>query len=113
MPESQRNMFEIKLEDGDSESSERLSIRIEVGDSSISIFPKGYGDHDSADGHGCPIFIEYYRGCLRVVVCPDINDETPQIIDLSGANELSRLPEDTLYQSPTPFVIGDDALAFQ
>ena len=113
MPESQRAVFELKLADADSESLGTLPNRIEVGDSSISIFPKGHGDYGSADGHGCPLFIEFYRGCLRVIVFPDINVEVPQIIDLSGAREHRRFPEDTLYQSPTPFVIGDNAIAFQ
>jgi hypothetical protein len=57
----------------------------------ISVYPQGYGDCGSDDGHGCPLFIELYQGQLRVVAFPNINNEEPQIIDLSGAKEDTRL----------------------
>lgn len=58
--------------------------------SAISIIPQGHGDFGSADGHGCPLFIEFYKGRLRVIVFADINVEDPQIIDLSGSREDNR-----------------------
>jgi hypothetical protein len=87
MSKSHKQTLELKLADADSESLGSLPIRIEASDFAISIFPQGHGDFGSADGHGCPLFIEFYRGCLRVIVFPDINTEDPEIIDLSGARE--------------------------
>lgn len=87
MSKSQKQTLEVKLADADSESLGTLPIRIEASDFAISIYPQGHGDFGSADGHGCPLFIEFYKGGLRVIVFPDINVEDPQIIDLSGARE--------------------------
>ena len=87
MTKSQKPTLDVKLADADSESLGTLPIRIEASDFAISIYPQGHGDFGSADGDGCPLFIEYYRGCLRVITFPDINKEVPTIIDLSGARE--------------------------
>ena len=87
MSKSQKQTLELKLADADSESLGTLPVRIEASDFAISLFPQGHGDLGSADGHGCPLFIEFYKGRLRVIVFPDINVEDPQIIDLSGARE--------------------------
>lgn len=95
MSKSQKTTIEVKLADADSESLGSLSIRIEASDFAISIFPQGHGDFGSADGHGCPLFLEYYQGRLRVVAFPDINVEDPTIIDLSNAMEDHRSLEDT------------------
>ena len=95
MTQSQQTTLDLKLTDADPEFSGMLPFRIEASDFAISIYPKGHGDFGSADGHGCPLFLEYYRGCLRVIVFPDINEQDPQIIDLSGAREDHRSSEDT------------------
>lgn len=87
MSKSQKTTLEVKLADADSESLGTLPIRIEASDFAISIYPQGHGDFGSADGHGCPLFIEFYQGRLRVIAFPDINVEDPKIIDLSGARE--------------------------
>ena len=93
MPESQKTTLDMKLADADSESLGSLPIRIEASDFCISIFPQGHGDFGSADGHGCPLFLELYKGRLRVIAFPDINSEDPQIIDLSSAREDTRLKD--------------------
>ena len=95
MTKSQKTTLEVKLADADSESLGSLPIRIEASDFAISIFPQGHGDFGSAVGHGCPLFIEFYQGHLRVIVFPDINEQDPRIIDLSGAMEDRRSSEDT------------------
>ena len=65
-----------------------LSVRVVANESAVSIFPEGYGDFGSAEGHGCPIFLELHRGRLRLVVFADINrEDPPHIIDLEGARE--------------------------
>jgi len=87
MTRSDKTTLDLKLADADSESLGTLPIRIEASDFSISIYPQGHGDFGSADGHGCPLFIEFYQGRLRVIFFPDINVEDPKIIDLSGARE--------------------------
>ena len=91
MARSDQKTLETKLADADSESLGSLPIRIVASDFVISVYPEGYGDCGSADGHGCPLFIELYQGRLRVVAFPNINNEDPQIIDLSGAREDTRL----------------------
>jgi hypothetical protein len=67
-----------------------VAVRIVSNSSAISIFPEGYGDFGSADGHGCPVFMELYEGRLRLIVFPDINEQEPLIIDLEGAREIRR-----------------------
>lgn len=91
MRRTDHKTLELKLADADSESLGSLPIRIVASDFAISIFPQGFGDFGSADGHGCPLFIELYQGRLRVIAFPDINEQDPQIIDLSGAREDTRL----------------------
>ncbi len=95
MSKSQKTTLEVKLADADSESLGTLPIRIEASDFAISIYPQGHGDFGSADGHGCPLFIEFYQRRLRVIAFPDINVEDPQIVDLTGAREDHRSSEDT------------------
>ena len=73
-----------------------LAVRVVANESSISIFPHGYGDFGSAEGSGCPLFLELHQGRLRLVVFADINREDPtHIIDLEGARESCTLTEDT------------------
>jgi hypothetical protein len=105
MSKSQKTTLEVKLADADSESLGTLPIRIEASDFAISIYPQGYGDFGSADGHGCPLFLEYYQGRLRVIAFPDINVEDPKIIDLSGAREDRRRDANDL-QDETPLQKG-------
>lgn len=94
MTKSQETTLDLKLADADSESLGTLPIRIEASDFAISIYPQGHGDFGSADGHGCPLFIELYQGRLRVIAFPNINEQDPQIIDLSGAREDTRLTDE-------------------
>ena len=95
MTRSDKTTLDLKLADADSESLGLLPIRIEASDFAISIFAEGHGDFGSEDGHGCPLFIEFYQGRLRVIAFPDINKEDPQIIDLNGSREDHRSSEDT------------------
>lgn len=94
MTRSDKTTLHLKLADADSESLGSLPVRIEASDFCISIFPQGFGDFGSADGHGCPLFIELYQGRLRVIAFPDINEQDPQIIDLCGAREDTRLNDE-------------------
>ena len=80
------------LNDADPEHSETLRVRVTANDSAISIFPAGYGDFGSAPGDGCPVFLELYRGRLRLIVFPDINSQDPTIIDLEAAREDQHVP---------------------
>jgi hypothetical protein len=65
-----------------------LPVRVVANESSISIFPQGYGDLGSTEGHGCPVFLELNEGRLRLIVFADIKQEDPtHIIDLEGARE--------------------------
>ena len=75
------------LNDADPDHHGSLPIKIVSNHSAISIFPEGYGDFSSADGHGCPVFLELYRGRLRLIVFSDINNQEPTIIDLEAARD--------------------------
>ncbi len=80
------------LNDADPDYHGSLPVKIVSYDSAISIFPVGYGDFSSADGHGCPVFLELYQGRLRLIVFADINDQEPTIIDLEAARDDRHVP---------------------
>lgn len=90
MTKSAKTTFDIRLADADPESLGSLPVRIVASDFALSICPQGYGDFTSETGEGCPLFVEFYQGRLRVIVFTDINHEDAQIIDLSGAREECR-----------------------
>jgi len=86
--------FNTDLSDADSEHSSSLRVRVVANGSALSIFPQGYGDFGSVERHGCPVFLELYRGRLRLVVFADIEQEDPtQVIDLEGARESRRIDD--------------------
>jgi hypothetical protein len=86
MTDASDDSLSIVLTDIDPEETGSLQIRVLGNRSSISIFPEGHGDFGSAEGHGCPIFLELRRGRLRLVVIADINHEDPRhVIDLEGS----------------------------
>ena len=70
-----------------------IPVTIEHMGKGIEIRPEGYGDHGTEDGYGCPLYVEVWEGCLRVVAWPDINKADPIIIDLEGARERNRREE--------------------
>ena len=90
MAEANEHTFEIH-EQGEGES--KLKIRVTSESGSLIIYPEGYGDCGSADGHGVPVFLELWEGRLRVVVFADINEQDPQVIDMETAKESERTPE--------------------
>lgn len=68
-----------------------LPATIEVKAGAIAIGFDGYGDHNSAEGYGRPVYIERLNGKLRLVVWADINDEEPtHVIELEDALESNR-----------------------
>ena len=75
------------LTDADPDHPGFIPVRIVSNQSAISIFPEGFGDFGSAPGHGCPVFLELYKGRLRLIVFPDINNQEPTIIDLEAARD--------------------------
>ena len=71
----------------------RLPVRVRMENGFLCIQPQGYGEPDAMNGEGSPVFLELYKGRLRVVVTPDINDEDSRtIIDLEDAQEWLRTP---------------------
>jgi hypothetical protein len=73
----------------------KLPIRLAVSPNGVSMHAEGYGDCGTAEGHGTPVFIELYRGELRVLVWANINrEDPPHIISLAGAREDRRLPDE-------------------
>jgi hypothetical protein len=81
--------------DADSDHCAKLSIRLAMSPNCVSLYAEGYGDKGTMPGHGTPVFIELYKGDLRVLVWSDINQETPtHNIPLGGAREDRRRPDD-------------------
>lgn len=72
-----------------------LRGKVVLTDRGIDIFFEGYGQNGMAEGHGSPIYIELYEGKPKLMVWADINNEEPtRVIDLSGAKESKREPDD-------------------
>ena len=90
MNDASRSMTTI-LNDADPNQTGSLKVCVTANCSAISFFPEGYGDFGSADGHGCPVFLELYEGRLRLIVFADINEQDPTIIDLDRAREDRRI----------------------
>lgn len=83
------------LRDAHPDHGGRLPIRLAVSPNGVSLYADGHGDCGSNEGHGTPVYIELYKGELRVIVWSDINREDPtHIISLGGAREGQRQPDD-------------------
>ena len=81
--------IQLVLPDADPSWNGQQEITIIVEPCGVSVAAKGYGDFGSEDGYGSPVYLELYRGALRLLVWDDIREEEPQIIDLAGAREES------------------------
>ena len=87
--------LEVTLADADPSCDGQQSIKVVPDHHGVSIVAKGYGDRGSADGHGSPMFLELYRGRLRLLVWADINVEDPtHVIDLEDSREDRRHPQE-------------------
>jgi hypothetical protein len=83
------------LKDAHPDFDGKLPIRLAVSPNGVSLYADAHGDSGSSEGHGTPVFIELYKGELRVLVWADINKEDPtHIISLAGAREDRRQPDD-------------------
>lgn len=82
--------LEVALTDRDHNFPDKLPVKVEINPDGIFINPQGYGDLASADGFGCPLFLELYQGNLRVIIYKDINQEEPEIVNLEQAKESAR-----------------------
>lgn len=83
------------LRDAHPDHDGMLPIRLAVSPNGVSLYSERYGDRTSAEGHGPPVFIELYKGELRVLVWADINREDPtHVIPLGGARVNRRQPVD-------------------
>jgi len=83
------------LEDGCPSEGEKIPRKVQVEvfehpSGALAIKPRGYGDYCSTRNYGIPIFLEVWEGRLQLVVCPDINVESPTLIDMEGAKEENR-----------------------
>ena len=68
-----------------------LKVVIRQTQHGLEIMPQGYGDNESEDGEGSPIYIEYFGGKLNVHLYGDINKAGPShTISLEGALESKR-----------------------
>jgi len=82
------------LRDAHPDHDGKLPIRFAVSPNGVSLYAEGHGDCGSAEGHGTPVFIELYKGELRVLVWADINREDPtHTISLAGARSDRRHPD--------------------
>jgi hypothetical protein len=93
VPESKLTLRFGLTEQWDEEG--RLSGKIEVCNGAVFLYFDGHGDLGSADGHGCPLMVELFKGEVRVIVWGDINQEDPtHSIFLKGAREQLRKEEE-------------------
>lgn len=82
------------LKDAHPDYDGKLPIRLAVSPNGVSLYAEGYGDRTSAEGHGTPVFLELYKGELRLVVWGDINREDPtHVIPLGASREDRRQPD--------------------
>lgn len=73
------------------DGSDSLKVTIKANRNGIEICPEGYGDMTTEDGHGAPIFLEFYDGKLVLRAWADINQEDPtHQIDMEEARESNR-----------------------
>lgn len=80
----------IYLEDS-TDQTRTIRTVIKIGRLGVSFIFDGYGDCNSTEGHGTPIFVEYYEGQPKVYIWSDINQEDPtHAISLAGAMESTR-----------------------
>ena len=80
------NQLQTVLRDVSEGIPGQLQVSIDCRSSGINIRPDGYGDFESEDGSGAPIYLELYQGELRLIVWSDINDQDPtHVINLSGS----------------------------
>ena len=86
------NRLQGVLKDSSDNASAPVQVLIDCRESGINIRPKLYGDFDSHDGIGAPIYLELYEGELRLIVWSDINQQQPtHVISLEGARESLRI----------------------
>lgn len=84
------------LRDAHPDHDAKVRVRLAVSPNGVSLYAEGYGDQTSAEGHGTPVFLELYKGELRLVVWSDINKEDPtHIIPLGGARLKRPQPDDS------------------
>ena len=75
----------------DVHSEEHTPVRLRFGNDGIAIHPKGMGVFDGDYG---PILVEQVDNVIRLIYWPDINDQEPVIVDMSGALESARTPDE-------------------
>ena len=89
--QSTMRQIDITLRDSSEKQSSTVPIQINYRETGINIRPQGYGDTGSEPGFGAPIYLEVYRGELRLIVWSDINHEEPtHVISLEAAREERR-----------------------
>lgn len=84
------NELATALENDGAGLKKRLSVRVEVSDGMLMIWPEGHGTCTHIDGEGCPIILTVQDGELKVMLFDDINSEEPKVVDMSGAKECLR-----------------------
>lgn len=72
-------------------SGKELEINVSAMGGILEIRPVGYGEPDATDGHGSPVFLDYYDSKLTVRISPDINTENQISHSLEGAREDQRI----------------------
>lgn len=88
----------------------QIKVNILSENGQLWIQPEGYGGKDTVDGIGWPIGIEIWNGKLRFVVYDDIVKETPQILDLTKAQEECRYCKAAEYLAENGRKIFTDSL---
>lgn len=80
----------IKLRDQEGDLEVKGSVEV-TKTQALEVRIDGLGQATMETGHGAPIYLELYKGKLKLYVWADINSEDPtHIIDLDGARESAR-----------------------
>lgn len=85
--------YKVRLHDQCAdEQSDRpfVDAVVELRGTSIDIRIDGYGTREEVDECATPVFLEFYDGCLQLVVWDDINKSDPTIIKMENARITNR-----------------------
>ena len=74
----------------DEATGDPIPVAVVFGPHGIEIKIEGYGEKCAQDGFGSPVFVDFYKGEINVLVWDDINEEEPKKISLEGAREKLR-----------------------
>lgn len=74
--------------------TKKVSGKIRIGDDGLAVYIDGYGECTSNPGESSIVILEKHQGQLRLLAWDDIQQHDPTVVELEGASESRRLPDD-------------------